>query len=45
VSDARWFAPDELPAELAPPGNGSSIYAAWREAFLAGRCETPLPDA
>ena len=45
VSDAQWFAPDELPAELAPPGNGQNIYAAWRDAFLAGRCETPLPDA
>jgi ADP-ribose pyrophosphatase YjhB (NUDIX family) len=45
VSDASWFAPDELPAELAPPGNGPAIYAAWREAFRAGRLETPLADA
>jgi ADP-ribose pyrophosphatase YjhB (NUDIX family) len=45
VSDAAWFRPDELPAELAPPGNGSRIYAAWLEAFRAGRLETPLPDA
>jgi ADP-ribose pyrophosphatase YjhB (NUDIX family) len=44
VADVRWFAPDELPAELAPPRNGSAIYGAWREAFLAGRLETPLPD-
>jgi len=44
VSDAAWFLPDELPAEPAPPGNGSRIYAAWREAFRAGRLETPLPD-
>ena len=44
VSDAGWFAPDELPGELAPPGSGSRVFAAWRDAFLAGRCETPLPD-
>lgn len=44
VRDARWFAPDELPEELAPPLNGSRIYAAWREAFRAGDLETPLPD-
>lgn len=44
VSDARWFPPDELPEELAPPRSGPSIYAAWFEAFRAGRLETPLPD-
>jgi ADP-ribose pyrophosphatase YjhB (NUDIX family) len=45
VSDAAWFRPDELPSELAPPGNGSRIYSAWREAYRAGRLETPLPDS
>lgn len=45
VSDAAWFRPDELPAELAPPGNGSRIYGAWREALRAGSLESPLPDA
>jgi ADP-ribose pyrophosphatase YjhB (NUDIX family) len=44
VSDAGWFRPDELPGELAPEVNGQRIYAAWREAFRAGRLETPIPD-
>ena len=44
VSDAAWFAPDELPEELAPPLSGRRIYAAWREALRAGNRETPLPD-
>jgi ADP-ribose pyrophosphatase YjhB (NUDIX family) len=44
VDEARWFGPDELPDALAPEVNGSRIYAAWRDAFLAGRLETPLPD-
>ena len=44
VAEVAWFGPDEIPTELAPPGNGPSIYAAWREAFLAGTTETPLPD-
>lgn len=44
VSEAAWFGPDQLPEELAPPGNGSHIYAAWREALRAGRLETPLPE-
>jgi ADP-ribose pyrophosphatase YjhB (NUDIX family) len=44
VSDAAWFAPDELPAELAPPVNGAAIYAAWRHAFETDRLETPLAD-
>jgi 8-oxo-dGTP diphosphatase len=29
--DIGWFAPDELPRPLAPPGNGERIYAAWRD--------------
>jgi 8-oxo-dGTP diphosphatase len=44
VGEMRWFAPDELPAALAPPLNGPRIYAAWREAFRGGQLETPLPD-
>ncbi|HET7566813.1 MAG TPA: NUDIX domain-containing protein [Gaiellaceae bacterium] len=44
VAEARWFAPDELPDELAPPGNGPRIFGAWREALRAGRLESPLPD-
>lgn len=42
VTEAAWFGPDELPAELAPPGNGPRIYEAWRDALRAGRLETPL---
>lgn len=44
VDEVGWFAPDELPAELAPPGNGAAIYAAWRRALAEGRLETPLLD-
>lgn len=44
VSEAAWFAPDELPTELAPPVNGRRIFAAWLEAFRGRRLETPLPD-
>jgi 8-oxo-dGTP diphosphatase len=44
VSEARWFAPGELPDEVAPPLNGRRIFATWEEAFRGGRLETPLPD-
>jgi ADP-ribose pyrophosphatase YjhB (NUDIX family) len=44
VAEVGWFAPDELPERLAPPGNGPRIYRAWRDAVSAGRLETPLPD-
>ncbi len=44
VSEARWFAPDGLPEELAPPLNGARIFAAWEQALRSGRLETPLPD-
>lgn len=44
ASEARWFGPDELPVELAPPLNGRRIYGAWADAVRAGRLETPLPD-
>jgi ADP-ribose pyrophosphatase YjhB (NUDIX family) len=29
VLDARWFAPDELPDALAPPGTLREVLAAW----------------
>jgi hypothetical protein len=29
-----WFAPDELPRPLAPPGHGEEIYAAWAASGL-----------
>ena len=44
VAEVAWFAPDDLPADVSPPGSGRRIYSAWREAFRAGRLETPLPD-
>jgi len=44
VAEVAWFAPDELPADVSPPGNGPRIYEAWREAYYAGQLETPLPD-
>jgi ADP-ribose pyrophosphatase YjhB (NUDIX family) len=44
TSAAVWFAPDELPAELAPPVTAAQIYGAWRDAIIGGRTETPLPD-
>src|SRR5207247_8269603 len=44
VAEVAWFAPDELPADVSPPGNGPRIYAAWREAYYAGQLEKPLPD-
>jgi ADP-ribose pyrophosphatase YjhB (NUDIX family) len=44
VSEVVWFAPDEVPSELAPPRNGPRIFAAWRKAFEAGELETPLAD-
>jgi hypothetical protein len=44
VSAFGWFEPDALPEPLAPPGNGTRIYGAWREALTAGRLETPLVD-
>lgn len=44
VSEASWFRPDELPDPLSPPVNGPLIYAAWLEAFRAGRLESSLPD-
>jgi ADP-ribose pyrophosphatase YjhB (NUDIX family) len=44
VSEVAWFAWDELPADLAPPGRLPAILAAWRKAYLAGETVTPLPD-
>ena len=44
VSAFGWFEPDALPEPLSPPGNGTWIYGAWREALTAGRLDTPLVD-
>ena len=42
VSEQRWFAPDELPRELAPPGTLESVLGAW--AAHAGRSRRPEPE-
>jgi 8-oxo-dGTP diphosphatase len=34
-SAARWFGPDEIPAELAFPAHSGQVIAAWR-AWVAG---------
>jgi len=44
VAEIGWFAPDRLPRELAPPVNGSRIFAAWRAAYEAGDTESSLRD-
>jgi 8-oxo-dGTP diphosphatase len=44
VADVRWFAPDELPADVAPPGTFERVLAAWCRAVADGRTETPLYD-
>jgi ADP-ribose pyrophosphatase YjhB (NUDIX family) len=32
VSEQRWFAPDEVPAELAPPGTLAAVLERWQVA-------------
>lgn len=44
VSDVGWFAWDELPAELAPPGTLVDVLAAARAAHERGVAATDLPD-
>lgn len=44
TAEARWFAWEELPLNLAPPGTLEAALTAWRDAFRAGRTATPLPD-
>ena len=44
VSEVRWFSPDELPNELAPPGTFERVLDAWRAAVAAGETTTPLRD-
>ena len=40
VSEIGWFAWDDLPAELAPPGTLDAVLAATR----SGAAATPLAD-
>jgi ADP-ribose pyrophosphatase YjhB (NUDIX family) len=44
VAAVRWFAPDELPSELAPPEVLPAVLAAWAADVHAGRTASPLPD-
>jgi ADP-ribose pyrophosphatase YjhB (NUDIX family) len=44
VREIGWFTPDDLPADLASPDYLGPVLRAWRDAFLAGRIVTPLPD-
>jgi len=44
VDAVAWFAPDEIPDELAPPTTFPRVVDAWRAALAAERLETPLPD-
>ena len=44
VSDIGWFAPDQLPRELAPPVNGHRIFDAWRAAYEARDTASPLRE-
>ena len=44
VADVGWFDPDELPRALAPPENGSRVYAAWRAAYEGGDTTGALRD-
>lgn len=44
VSEIGWFAPDALPDVIAFPAHELLVLRAWREVFLAGQTEAPLPD-
>jgi len=44
VSEIRWFAWDELPRELAPPGTLDAVLAAARRAYDDGTAASALPD-
>jgi 8-oxo-dGTP diphosphatase len=44
VSDVRWFAWDELPAELAPPGTLEAVLAVARRALEEGHVGSAPPD-
>jgi ADP-ribose pyrophosphatase YjhB (NUDIX family) len=44
TTELGWFAPDDLPPEIAFPNHAEAVLAAWREAVKEGRTVTPLPD-
>jgi ADP-ribose pyrophosphatase YjhB (NUDIX family)/ribosomal protein S18 acetylase RimI-like enzyme len=46
VSEQRWFAPDDLPVELAPPGTLEAVFETWaRRRARAPRAAEPPPEA
>ena len=44
ASELGWFAPDELPEQIAFPNHALAVLAAWRGALRERRTVTPLPD-
>jgi len=44
ADEATWFRPGELPDNIAFATHAKTVLAAWREAYLTGRTETPLLD-
>jgi ADP-ribose pyrophosphatase YjhB (NUDIX family) len=44
ADEVHWFAPGELPSEVAFANHARDVLAAWRDAFLTGRTESLLPD-
>jgi len=44
ADEVHWFAPGELPSDIAFAHHAGDVLAAWRDAYLTGRTETPLPD-
>jgi ADP-ribose pyrophosphatase YjhB (NUDIX family) len=45
ASEVAWFALDDVPSDLAPPGTLEQIVAVARRAVENGTTTTPLPDA
>ena len=44
TTELGWFAPDDLPSDIAFPHHAEAVLAAWREAVQGGQTVTPLPD-
>jgi 8-oxo-dGTP diphosphatase len=44
VVELGWFAPEDLPEEIAFPHHATAVLAAWREAVARGETVSALPD-
>ena len=44
VEEVAWFAPGNIPEQLAFPDHMTQVLKAWREAFVSGCTQTALPD-